>query len=89
MRQRNSSKDRLDQLINDGKERTMDTIEDRITAQSTKETAGPRHISKSQSLRLEKQIIRALSGADLRLVGGGCNDCSCGCHSQHTVTVTK
>jgi hypothetical protein len=65
----------------------METIEIRSTAQSADETAGPSNFRKSQSLRLDKQIIRTLTGAELKLVGGGLAcDCSCGCHSQHTQT---
>jgi hypothetical protein len=41
------------------KESTMNKIEDRSTAQSAKETACPSNIRESQSLRLEKQVIRS------------------------------
>jgi hypothetical protein len=49
----------------------MNKIEDHRTAQSANETAGLGNLSKSQSLHLEKQIIRTLTGAELRLAGGG------------------
>jgi hypothetical protein len=63
----------------------METITNRNT-QAADETAAPSNFSKSQSLRLDKQIIRTLTGAELKLVGGGraCDNCSCGCHSQQT-----
>jgi hypothetical protein len=64
----------------------MKSIEVRDTTQSLDETAGPSNLSKSQSLRLDKQIIRTLTGAELKLAGGGrllvC-DCSCGCHTNN------
>ena len=47
----------------------MSKIEDRNTA--TDATVGARKSRKSQSLRLEKQTIRTLTGAELKLVGGG------------------
>ena len=61
----------------------MEKIEVRNTTQSAKETAGPSNISKSQFLRLDKQIIRTLTGAELKLVAGagGCQ-CTCGCHTD-------
>jgi hypothetical protein len=49
----------------------MKKIEDRSTVESAAERAGANKSSKSQSLRLDKQIIRTLAGADLKLVGGG------------------
>jgi hypothetical protein len=49
----------------------MDKINVRSTVQSADETAGTSNIRKSHSLRLDKQIIRTLTGAELRLVGGG------------------
>jgi hypothetical protein len=49
----------------------MDKIEDCSTAQCAEETAGSNRVRKSQSLHLDKQIIRTLTGAELRLVGGG------------------
>jgi hypothetical protein len=58
----------------------MDRIEDRRTAQSAAETGGPGKGRKSQSLRLEKQIIRTLTGAELKLVGGGANCTVITCH---------
>ena len=64
----------------------METIQVRGTAQSD-ETAGVSKSKKSPSLRLNKQTIRTLSGADLKLVGGGeqCTCCSCTCHSHQLV----
>ena len=53
------------------KEKTMDKINVCSTVQSAEQAAGPSTIGKSPSLRLEKQIIRTLTGAELRLVGGG------------------
>jgi hypothetical protein len=64
----------------------MKEIEARSTVQSAEETAGASKSRKSQSLRLDKQTIRTLTGAELKLVGGGCGDCSCGCHSQANTT---
>jgi hypothetical protein len=49
----------------------MNKIEDRSTAQSVEKMTGRSNIRKSQSLRLDKQIIRTLTGGELRLVGGG------------------
>jgi hypothetical protein len=49
----------------------MNKIEDRSTVESAAEAAGASKGSKSQSLRLDKQTIRTLTGADLKLVGGG------------------
>ena len=49
----------------------MDKTEDRRTAQSAEETASSNHIRKSPSLRLHKRVIRTLTGAELKLVGGG------------------
>jgi hypothetical protein len=54
----------------------MNQIEDRNTVQSAEQTAGANKSSKSQSLRLEKQTIRTLTGAELKLVGGGCPCCN-------------
>ena len=50
----------------------MEKIEDRSNVQSAGEKAGGHKSSKSQSLHLEKQTIRTLTGAELKLVGGGC-----------------
>jgi hypothetical protein len=55
----------------------MDKIEVRSTAQSAEETAGSSNIRKPQSLRLEKQTIRTLTGGEMRLVGGGTVTTSC------------
>jgi len=62
----------------------MSKIENRNTAQSTGEGAGPSKFRKSQSLRLDKQTIRTLTGAELRLVGGGCAGGTCGPHTRQT-----
>jgi|HubBroStandDraft_1064217.scaffolds.fasta_scaffold456250_2 hypothetical protein len=51
----------------------MEKIKGRRTAQSAEEGAAPSEFRKSQSLRLEKQTIRILTGAELRRVGGGCS----------------
>ena len=48
----------------------MNKIEDRSTDQSAQETAGPSNFRKSQTLRLDKQIIRTLTGRELKIVGG-------------------
>jgi hypothetical protein len=62
----------------------MDKIEVRSTAQSAEETAGSGKIRMSPFLRLEKQTIRTLTGAQLKLVGGGgctghsCSNVTCG-----------
>ncbi len=49
----------------------MQKIIERSTAQSAEEGAGPSELRKSQSLRLDKQTIRTLTGAELKRVGGG------------------
>jgi hypothetical protein len=56
----------------------MKTIDARSTVQSADATAGASKSRKSQSLRLEKQTIRTLTGAELHLVGGGKCDGSLG-----------
>jgi hypothetical protein len=48
----------------------MGSIVDR--SQSANENVSALKSKKSPSLRLEKQTIRTLTGAELRLVGGGC-----------------
>ena len=53
----------------------MNKIDDRNTTQSAGEGAGTTKSRKSESLRLEKQTIRTLTGAELRLVGGGKTQC--------------
>jgi hypothetical protein len=53
------------------KESTMEKIEVHITAQTANETDRAGKGRKSLSLRLDKQIIRTLTGGELRLVGGG------------------
>ena len=50
----------------------MNKIEDRSTVESAAETDSASKGRKSQSLRFEKQTIRTLTGAELKLVGGGC-----------------
>jgi hypothetical protein len=60
----------------------MHEIKDRRTSQSAQETDGPTNIRRSQSLRLDKQIIRTLTGAELKLAGGGACTCvTCGHHT--------
>jgi hypothetical protein len=54
-------------------EKTMDKIDDRSTVESAAEAAGASKSRTSQSLRLDKQTIRTLTGAELRSVGGGCS----------------
>jgi hypothetical protein len=49
----------------------MNKIEDRRPAQPAEKMVAPRNHRKFQSLHLDKQIIRTLTGAELRLVGGG------------------
>jgi len=66
----------------------MSNIEIRSTAQSAEEAVGAGKSNKSHSLRLDKQTIRTLTGAELNLVGGGagCNGTSCcTCHSHGIV----
>jgi hypothetical protein len=66
----------------------MEKIEVRNSVESA-EAAGASTLRKSRSLRLDKQIIRTLSGAELKLVGGAaCNDascCGCSCHTTPIV----
>ena len=50
----------------------MREINDHSNVQSVDATAGASKSRKSQSLRLEKQTIRTLTGAELKLVGGAC-----------------
>jgi len=65
----------------------MEKIEDRSTIQPADEAASHSKSRKSQSLRLEKQTIRTLTGAELRLVGGGCPwASSCGSLTFHETT---
>jgi hypothetical protein len=49
----------------------MNKIEDRSIVQSAEPMTARSNIHKSHALRLDKQIIRTLTGAELRLVGGG------------------
>jgi len=51
----------------------MEKIKAPSTAQSAQEQPGARKSRKPQSLRLDKQTIRTLTGAELKLVGGGQN----------------
>jgi hypothetical protein len=63
----------------------MGKIDVHSNSTAANETAGPRMFSKPQSLRLEKQTIRTLTGPELKLVGGGGNGTSCcTCHSNAT-----
>jgi hypothetical protein len=64
-------------------ESTMNQIEDRPTA-SAKDALSVGKSTQPQSLRLEKQTIRTLNGAELRLVGGGCTGGTCGPHTRWT-----
>jgi hypothetical protein len=54
---------------------------------SVEETAGTSKPRKSQSLRLDKQTIRTLTGAELKLVGGGVTTVGVcrPCNTTHTV----
>ena len=65
----------------------MEKIEVRHNTQSADATAAAGKFSKSQFLRLDKQTIRTLTGAELKLAGGGmhCTCCSCTCHSNQAV----
>jgi hypothetical protein len=58
----------------------MKKIEERNAAQSA-EKADSSKFTKSQSLRLDKQTIRTLTGAELRLVGGGSGGVKCAGHT--------
>jgi len=58
----------------------MDKIEVRTTIRAADEAPAPSNRRKSQSLRLEKQTVRTLTGAELTLVGGGCH---VGCSVSH------
>jgi hypothetical protein len=50
----------------------MEKIENQATAPSTEDKEeGSETASGSPSLRLDKQVIRTLSGEELKLVGGG------------------
>ena len=51
----------------------MNKIENNSTVESAAEAAGASKSRTSQSLRLDKQTIRTLTGAELRSVGGGCS----------------
>jgi hypothetical protein len=57
----------------------MENIEVRI-GQSVEETAGASKPRNAQSLRLNKQTIRTLTGEELKLAGGGlifaCRPCT-------------
>jgi len=65
----------------------LNKIENNSTAQSAAETDSASKGGKSQSLRLEKQTIRTLTGAQLKLVGGGdsCGAITCGHTFTHIV----
>lgn len=59
----------------------MKKIEERSAGQSVEKAADSSKFTKSQSLRLDKQTIRTLTGAELRLVGGGGLQTNCNNHS--------
>jgi hypothetical protein len=66
------------------KKNAMQKIEERST-QSAEKLADASKFTKSQSLRLDKQTIRTLTGAELRLVGGGSQGVKCqsaNCHAN-------
>ena len=65
----------------------MNKIENNSTAQSAAEADSPSNGRKSQYLRFEKQTIRTLTGAELKLVGGGdsCGAITCGHTFTHIV----
>jgi len=65
----------------------MSKIEDRNTA--TDATVGARKSRKSQSLRLEKQTIRTLTGAELTLVGGAGGNCDGACPTVLSIKLDK
>ena len=56
----------------------MDKTQQNRTVQFADKASGTGEFTKSQSLHLNKQTIRTLTGAELRLVGGG----SCGSQSN-------
>ena len=60
----------------------MDKTQENRTGQFADRATGPDEFTKPQSLRLDKQTIRILTGAELRLVGGG----SCGTRSNQQTT---
>ena len=49
----------------------MQKIDERNTAQSAETAADPGKFTKSQSLPLDNQTIRTMTGPELRIVGGG------------------
>jgi hypothetical protein len=61
----------------------MKKIEERSTAQSAETVADPSKFTKSPSLHLDKQTIRTLTGAELRLVGGGSQGVKCVSHTTY------
>jgi hypothetical protein len=61
-----------DAAVHQPKERAMKKIEERRAGQSADKSTDFGKFTKSQSLRLNKQTIRTLTGTELRLVGGGC-----------------
>jgi hypothetical protein len=63
----------------------MKKIEERSAAHSAEKAADPSKFTKSQSLRLDKQTIRTLTGAELRLVGGGSQGIKCESHCGGTI----
>ena len=50
----------------------MKEIAARSNVQPAEGVAGVSKFRKSRSLRLDRQTIRTLTGAELKLVGGGC-----------------
>ena len=59
----------------------MKKIDERSAAQSAETAADPSKFMKAQPLRLDKQTIRTLTGAELRLVGGGSGGVKCLTHT--------
>jgi hypothetical protein len=64
----------------------MKMIDAHSTVQFAQDTAGARKSGTSRALRLEKQTIRTLTGAELRRVGGGCSDTTNTCPGDTTIT---
>ena len=55
----------------------MKKIEERSVGQSAEKAADSSKFTKSQSLRLDRQTIRTLTGVELRLVSGGSGSAKC------------
>jgi len=62
----------------------MQNVKVQSATPSAPAEAGSVTLRKSPSLRLEKQTIRTLSGAELKLVGGG-RDGGCGKSNDPTI----